>query len=179
MHRRKLLDSLEIYSSLYEEEADLIKRFNVFLEENVNCFDRQNSVGHVTGSAWLLCPDYQHVLLTHHKKLNRWLQLGGHSDGEPDTLSVAIREAREESGLAVKALENSIFDIDVHTIPQRKNEPKHLHFDVRFLLQALEKNFVVSAESNDLQWVKIADIPKYTDEESILRMRDKWLKRST
>jgi len=179
MHRRKLLDSLEIYSSLYEEEADLIKRFNVFLEENVNCFDRQNSVGHVTGSAWLLCPDYQHVLLTHHKKLNRWLQLGGHSDGEPDTLSVAMREAREESGLAVKALENSIFDIDVHTIPQRKNEPKHLHFDVRFLLQALEKNFVVSAESNDLQWVKIADIPKYADEESILRMRDKWLKRST
>ena len=179
MHRRKLLDSLEIYSSLYEEEADLIKRFNVFLEENVNCFDRQNSVGHVTGSAWLLCPDYQHVLLTHHKKLNRWLQLGGHSDGEPDTLSVAIREAREESGLAVKALENSIFDIDVHTIPQRKNEPKHLHFDVRFLLQALEKDFVVSSESNDLQWVKIADIPKYTAEESILRMRDKWLKRST
>ena len=179
MHRRKLLDSLEIYSSLYEEEADLIKRFNVFLEENVNCFDRQNSVGHVTGSAWLLCPDYQHVLLTHHKKLNRWLQLGGHSDGESDTLSVAIREAREESGLAVKALENSIFDIDVHTIPQRKNEPKHLHFDVRFLLQALEKNFVVSAESNDLQWVKIEDIPKYTAEESILRMRDKWLKRST
>ena len=179
MHRRKLLDSLEIYSSLYEEEADLIKRFNVFLEENVNCFDRQNSVGHVTGSAWLLCPDYQHVLLTHHKKLNRWLQLGGHSDGESDTLSVAIREAREESGLAVKALENSIFDIDVHSIPQRKNEPKHLHFDVRFLLQALEKNFVVSAESNDLQWVKIEDIPKYTAEESILRMRDKWLKRST
>ena len=179
MHRRKLLDSLEIYSSLYEEEADLIKRFNVFLEENVNCFDRQNRVGHVTGSAWLLCPDYQHVLLTHHKKLNRWLQLGGHSDGEPDTLSVAMREAREESGLLVKALENSIFDIDVHTIPQRKNEPKHLHFDVRFLLQALEKDFVVSTESNDLRWVKIADIPKYTVEESILRMRDKWLKRTT
>ena len=179
MHRRKLLDSLEIYSSLYEEEADLIKRFNVFLEENVTCFDRQNSVGHVTGSAWLLCPDYQHVLLTHHKKLNRWLQLGGHSDGEPDILSVAIREAREESGLLVKALENSIFDIDVHTIPQRKNEPKHLHFDVRFLLQTLEKDFVVSSESNDLQWVKIADIHKYTDEESILRMGDKWLKRST
>ena len=179
MHRRKLLDSLEIYSGLYEEEADLIKRFNVFLEENVNCFDPQNRVGHVTGSAWLLCPDYQHVLLTHHKKLNRWLQLGGHSDGESDTLSVAIREAREESGLAVKALENSIFDVDVHAIPQRKNEPKHLHFDVRFLLQALEKDFVVSSESNDLRWVKIEDIPKYTDEESILRMRDKWLKRST
>ena len=179
MHRRKLLESLEIYSSFYEEEADLIKRFNVFLEGNVNCFDRQNRVGHVTGSAWLLSPDHHHILLTHHKKLNRWLQLGGHSDGESDTLSVAIREAREESGLAVKVLENSIFDIDVHVIPQRKNEPKHLHFDVRFLLQALEKNFVVSAESNDLQWVKIEDIPKYTAEESILRMRDKWLNRST
>ncbi len=175
MHRRKLLDALARYRDRYEEESNLTERFIVFLEENTNCFDRKNSVGHITGSAWLLCPDHHRVLLTHHKKLNRWLQLGGHSDGESDSLEVAIREATEESGLTVRVLDHDIFDIDIHEIPQRKNEPLHLHFDVRFLLEAVDTDFVVSAESNDLQWVKITDIYQYSDEESILRMRDKWL----
>ena len=177
MHRRKLLDSLKIYRNHHEEESDLIERFIVFLEENVNCFDRQNSIGHVTGSAWLLRPDHHCVLLTHHKKLNRWLQLGGHSDGESDTLRVAIREATEESGLTVRPLDKAIFDIDIHEIPERENEPTHLHFDVRFLLETAGTDFVVSLESNDLQWVKITDIDQYTDEGSMLRMRDKWLNR--
>jgi len=175
MHRRKLLDSLKIYRNHHREESDLIERFTVFLEENVNCFDRQNKIGHVTGSAWLLHPDHNCVLLTHHKKLNRWLQLGGHSDGESDTLSVAIREATEESGLTVRPMEKAIFDIDVHEIPRRENEPAHLHFDVRFLLEAADTDFVVSHESNDLRWVKITEIDRYTDEGSVLRMRDKWL----
>ena len=71
------------------------------------------------------------VLLAHHRKLGRWLQPGGHSDGDPDTLAVALREAREESGLDVQALDDAIFDLDLHRIPARDREPAHLHFDVR------------------------------------------------
>ena len=73
------------------------------------------------------------VLLAHHRELKRWLQPGGHSDGDPDTLPVALREAREESGLDVRALDNAVFDIDVHGIPARGGEPAHLYFDVRFV----------------------------------------------
>ena len=105
-----------------------------------------------------------------------WLQLGGHSDGEPDTPEVALREAREESGLAVQLLDPQIFDLDVHEIPARKADPAHYHFDVRYQIQAASEAFQVSAESLALAWVKIDDLERYTAEESILRMRKKWLK---
>jgi 8-oxo-dGTP pyrophosphatase MutT (NUDIX family) len=103
-----------------------------------------------------------------------WLQLGGHSDGETDTAAVAKREALEESGLPVSLISDEIFDIDVHEIPARKDDPAHEHFDIRYMLQAQHNDFVVSAESIDLAWVSIEQLESYTDEESILRMRRKW-----
>ena len=87
---------------------------------------------------------------------------------------MAVREASEESGLHVMVLDSSIFDLDIHEIPERKHEAAHLHFDVRFVLRATDVNFVVSPESHDLRWVNIEDIEKYTKEGSILRMRDKY-----
>ena len=102
------------------------------------------------------------------------LQLGGHSDGEMDTVGVAKREALEESGLPVKVLSDQIFDIDIHKIPSRKDDPAHEHFDIRFMLQAQRDDFVVSAESVELAWVLIEQLESYTNEELILRMRRKW-----
>jgi 8-oxo-dGTP pyrophosphatase MutT (NUDIX family) len=103
-----------------------------------------------------------------------WLQLGGHSDGESNTQQVALREAREESGLAVELLDTQIFDLDVHEIPARKTDPAHYHFDVRYQIQAASDQFQVSEESLALAWVKIDELERYTEEESILRMRKKW-----
>jgi 8-oxo-dGTP pyrophosphatase MutT (NUDIX family) len=103
-----------------------------------------------------------------------WLQLGGHSDGDPDTAAVAKREAEEESGLPVTLVSSEIFDIDVHAIPASKEDPQHEHFDVRFQLLAQREDFVVSAESIDLAWVPLNALQQYTDEESILRMQRKW-----
>ena len=117
------------------------------------------------------------------KKLNKWLQLGGHSDGDANTASVALREAEEESGLDVllgfnreeQIMCTDIFDIDVHEIPARKNDPAHYHFDIRFVVQSVNhENYQVSDESHDLAWVKIAEIESYTRETSILRMKQKW-----
>jgi 8-oxo-dGTP pyrophosphatase MutT (NUDIX family) len=115
------------------------------------------------------------VLLTHHRKLGRWLQLGGHSDGDPDTLGVAQTEASEESGLCVRPLSEAVFDLDVHEIPARKGDPAHWHFDVRFALQVTgSEDFRVSGESLDLAWVPIDRLGEYTDEASMLRMARKW-----
>ena len=107
----------------------------------------------------------------------RWLQPGGHSDGDPDTLAVALREAREESGLDLRALDDAIFDIDVHGIPARGREPAHFHFDVRFLVQAEHDRFKVSDESHALPWVPAVGLNALTDEESVLRMARKWVVR--
>lgn len=177
MHRRKLLEGLRVYLRANPDELELVDRFYSFINENVDCFDRNNLEGHVTGSAWLVSPDGRQALLTHHKKLGRWLQLGGHSDGEPDTLSVSQREAEEESGLKVQPLGESIFDIDIHEIPARGGELAHLHFDVRFLFRARDLKFVVSSESHDLRWVDLLNIEQFSNEWSVIRMRDKCLKK--
>lgn len=137
-----------------------------------DCFDD----GHVTGSALVLNRRRDAALMTHHAKLGRWLQLGGHCDGDSDALAVACREAEEESGLAVVPLSKTALDIDIHTIPARGDEPRHFHYDVRFLLQAREsEEFVATAESLSLAWVPLDRMRMYTDEESVLRLVRKFL----
>src|SRR3569832_2721477 len=100
MHRRPLLDQLARYEPYDEDERAMYARLRRFVAQEPRCFARTLQVGHVTGSAWLVDHAHTHVLLTHHRKLDRWLQLSGHADGEADVQSVALREAREESGLA-------------------------------------------------------------------------------
>jgi 8-oxo-dGTP pyrophosphatase MutT (NUDIX family) len=175
MHREPLLVLLADYGRRFPTEAPGVERFRAFVDANERCFERDLWAGHVTGSAWVVDGARNAVLLTHHRKLGRWLQLGGHSDGVPDPLAVALTEAREESGLAVAALSPLVFDLDIHEIPARKQDPAHHHFDVRFALTVTDgETFRVSRESLDLAWVPIARLADYTDEESMLRMARKW-----
>jgi len=175
MHRRKLFSLLDRYAQSHRDEADNTRRFIDFVVAHQRCFDNDLWAGHVTGSAWLTDTSGMRVLLTHHRKLGRWFQLGGHSDGDPDIVAVATREAEEESGLEVTLLDDGIFDLDIHGIPARKNDPAHFHFDVRFLFQAKADAFRISAESNELSWVPVVDIARYSDDASMLRMQKKWL----
>jgi 8-oxo-dGTP pyrophosphatase MutT (NUDIX family) len=175
MHRHRLLSLLDDYARRHPDEAATTAWFVDFVTANPRCFERDLWYGHITGSAWLVDAAGERVLLTHHRKLGRWLQLGGHSDGDPCTLDVAMREAAEESGLAVRPLADTVFDLDVHEIPARKADPAHWHFDVRFALQVVgEEAFRVSGESLDLAWVPIDRLDEYTDEASMLRMARKW-----
>ena len=174
MHRRNLLTDLYHYRERHPQESSMVTRFIDFVEDEPRCFERDCWRGHVTGSAWLVDPAGESLLLTHHKKLNMWLQLGGHSDGDPNTPQVALREAQEESGCAVELLREEIFDVDIHEIPARKSDPAHFHFDVRYAIAAKTREFMVSDESMALAWVPIERLETYTEEESILRMRRKW-----
>lgn len=153
-------------------------RFIAFVESEPECFERSLSFGHITGSAWVVNGDGSEVLLTHHAKLDRWLQLGGHADGEGDVLAVAVKEAEEESGLKkFVQVGEGIFDIDIHPIPARKNEPEHIHYDVRYVLRPVDSLvFTVSDESHDLRWVKTEEVKGLTTEESMMRMVEKWLR---
>jgi 8-oxo-dGTP pyrophosphatase MutT (NUDIX family) len=159
------------------DESGLVPRYLELLLRSPDCAKRDHFVpGHLTGSAWVVNRGGDKVLLLHHGKLNRWLQPGGHADGEFDLASVALREVQEESGLSTLALFHPrIFDVDIHEIPPHKGEPAHLHFDVRFVVQADESEpLVLSEESNALAWVELSKLPKFTHEESVLRMRRRW-----
>lgn len=179
MHRQALLDLLDRYAARHPEEAGTTDSFRRFVASHPDCFERRLAAGHVTGSAWILDREERRVLLTHHRKLDRWLQPGGHADGDPDVVAVALREAFEETGLdALDCLDREIFDLDIHEIPARSAEPTHLHYDVRFLLRdGGDGAYLVSDESHDLAWVELAELETYTTEDSMRRMRDKSLRR--
>jgi 8-oxo-dGTP pyrophosphatase MutT (NUDIX family) len=175
MHAAGVIDLLAAYQARHPEEAATVARFDAFVRGEPRCFERDCWSGHVTGSAWLVDATGARVLLTHHKKLDRWLQLGGHSDGDDNPLRVAYREAEEESGLRVTPVSRELFDVDIHAIPARNADPAHYHFDLRFALRVFgDEGFSVSSESRALAWVTIDELARYTSEPSMLRMARKW-----
>lgn len=180
MHeRRPLARLLEDYRQRHPEEEAVVRAFEALLPDPGPVFERSRLAGHYTGSAWVVSGDGGRVLLTHHRKLGRWLQLGGHADGDADLARVALREAGEESGLADLVPEPHIFDLDRHAIPARGSEPEHWHYDVRFVVRATgSEAFAVNEESLALAWRPITEIAADpAADESMRRMATKWLSR--
>ena len=169
--REKLIQILSAYDTA-QAGHEVAQQILAFIHEHPDAAARSNLYGHLTGSAWVVNRARDKVLLLHHKKLNRWMQLGGHADGEFDLLSVALREAREESGLSrIETVSGAVFDVDIHEIPAWKDVPRHFHFDVRFLLCGDDSETPIqNDESNGVAWVPLHDIAAYTEEESVLRM---------
>jgi 8-oxo-dGTP pyrophosphatase MutT (NUDIX family) len=174
-----LRTALAGYGLQWPEEGEAAAQFLELLGDGEDPFERARLAGHFTASAWLVDRSGTRVLLTHHRKLDRWLQLGGHADGDRDLSRVALREAEEESGLRGLTVEPAMFDIDRHWIPERGDVPGHWHYDVRYVVRAGDQeDYVVSEESHDLAWREIAQIA--TDpasDESMRRMAGKWLRR--
>lgn len=175
MHRKSIIDLLKNYSLRHPTENIVCEAFIDFVNQHQDCFERSLLIGHVTGSAWIIDVAKKSALLTHHRKLDVWFQLGGHADGDSDIFAVALKEAQEESGLEkLRPLSDQIFDIDIHIIPEHKGVPAHEHFDVRFIFSAdSEEQLIVSAESKDLAWIPLAEMHKVTSEPSIQRMVEK------
>lgn len=175
MKRNLFLSLLESYSPLCAHQRQSKELFTDFVVRHENCFERTLEMGHITGSAWVLDPDKTHVLLTHHRKLDAWFQLGGHSDGNPDPEAVARQEALEEGGANDLTLAcQGIFDLDRHRIPEHKSTPAHWHYDVRFAFLSEERfDPAVSEESHDVKWVPLTELESFTQEESMLRMRER------
>ena len=174
--RQNLLRQLRDYQSPYDIEMAFKERFIVLLENHEDCFERSLLKGHITGSAWIVDESMNYAFMTHHAKLNKWLQPGGHADGDENVARVALKEALEESGMqGLKLYSPELFDLDIHIIPERKGIPEHEHYDIRFIIQ-VDKNtpFQVSEESNELAWIRLERLKTETDEnESILRMVEK------
>jgi 8-oxo-dGTP pyrophosphatase MutT (NUDIX family) len=200
MHRRELDAALAEYPGIWlsdtarhasfdaREERDILARFRAFVAATPDCFDRSSPEGHITGSALVTSPSLDQVLLTLHGKLGLWLQLGGHSDGDPRPDAVARREVEEESGIRDLAFLDAVallghgpgrrpvlpFDFDAHLIPARKGEPAHVHYDVRFLIVAdRAAPLVITNESKDLKWFTLEEARRVTAERSMRRQFDK------
>ena len=181
-----LISSLHAHALRFPEEQKYADQMIAFLTKNQekSFHNYLWEDGHITGSMLIVNIDFTKVLLMFHKKLQRWLQFGGHSDDSPDVLATAIREFHEESGIVeepeIFVYHESdtipIFAIDIHEIPaDAKWRPEHRHYDVRFLgiisdTVSLDRQI---AEVDDIRWFDIEWIEKYIEEENLLRMIEK------
>jgi 8-oxo-dGTP pyrophosphatase MutT (NUDIX family) len=154
----QLADILARFVPADPTEARHLAHIRSFVARHPHPFDRAIAEGHLTASAFVVSQDGARVLLLHHRKLDRWLQPGGHADpGEESGEATALREAREETGLLALAIHPDAprpLDVDVHRIPARGAEPEHDHLDLRYLVcepgqAALVRN---AQETNDLRW---------------------------
>jgi len=188
------LQELELYGETWAsgtsldaaEQRKVLETFTEFTKNEPGCFERTTISGHITGSAVIVNEDMKQILLTHHRKLNEWLQLGGHADGDPMPSRVALREGEEESGL--KDLQfvsyGSVFgkpetsslllDLDVHWIPPHKNDAGHYHYDARYLLSTKNGAAIqITEESKDLKWFPLEAAYAMTKQWSMHRLFDK------
>ncbi|WP_154856656.1 NUDIX hydrolase [Cyclobacterium xiamenense] len=175
MDSKLLREYIRNYKTPFEEEMAMIPDFLELLADPM-AFSRDRKEGHFTASAWIVNRRRTHTLLTLHRKLEKWLQLGGHADDNQNLLEVAMNEAREESGLtSLRLVDRFIFDLDVHLIPANAVDAQHFHYDVRFLIEAeMDEPLLISPESKDLAWVGFdmtAELVGYNA--SILRMLEK------
>ena len=177
MHRKELLNLLRQHQTRFMDEAGYVQRATGYIEEHEDCFYRELWPVHVTGSAWVISPDRNRVLMMHHKKHDQWFQPGGHADGDADIVRVALRETSEETGMdlsQVKLLGLNVFDVDIHSIPAMGNEPRHHHIDIRFLVE-IDDSVPVPGndESHQLLWVSLHEVTRYNNNRSTYRMLEK------
>jgi 8-oxo-dGTP pyrophosphatase MutT (NUDIX family) len=173
-------DDLAEYARRWPGEREVVTLFAGLLGDARDPFRRERLAGHFTASCWLVDRAGIRTLLTHHKKLGLWLQLGGHADGERDLRVAALKEAEEESGLRDLRVEGGIFDLDRHWIPEHEGVPAHWHYDVRYVVRAGEdESYVVGEESHDLAWRDVAALAADEGADaSVRRMARKWLARA-
>ncbi len=159
-----------------QEEVGFRQLMVELLDSGVDCFSRVCFPAHFTGSALVVSADGGQALLHHHRKLGRWMQFGGHCDAGESVLQGALRETYEESGIEGLILASAKpFDLDIHEIPARADQPAHWHYDVRYVLIAPEAAVPrVSEESNELRWFTPAEMEALELDGGSRRLLKKW-----
>ena len=189
MNEEQLKFNKQIKKDLQAEVANYIdqypneaapQRVLKFLREEINLFGRDSKIGHITCSSWVLNYERTHALLVYHRHLNRWIQPGGHVEPFEKPRQGALREAMEESGISdLRLLDQKLFHVSIMNFPKGKDGPSHLHFDLRYLIQAPKAASLSAPEEvGGAKWVPLNRLEEYSEEETILMMAEKtekWL----
>ena len=167
----KIIEEIKKYRPCNAQEQRDQALILDFLEKNGDAFLRSNLLAHMTASSWIVNPERTKTLMVYHNLYDSWSWTGGHADGETDLLSVALREAREETGIAhVRPLSPEIFALEVLTVDghEKRGEyvPSHLHMNVTYLLEAEESDtlHVCREENSGVAWFTLEEALKASTE---------------
>ena len=171
--RQELVNQIENYKSFNEQEEMDRQLILNWIKNNDNAFSRENTVAHMTASAWVVNKDRSQVLMVYHNIYNSWSWLGGHADGETDLLQVAIREVKEEAGISnVWPVSEEIFSLESLTVDGHVKKGRyvssHLHLNVTYLLEADSEEAVsIKADENSgVDW--------FSQEEALKKSTEPW-----
>ena len=181
----KLYEELCAYTPCnLQEEADR-KVMMRYIKEFPNVYTRDNVYGHITSSPWIINADASKVLMIYHNIYNSWGWCGGHADGDPDLFAVALREAKEESGIReLTPFSQNILALDILPVPAhiKRGKPvkEHEHLNVTYLFIApTDQTLTIKADENSaVAWIPIADLPKVVSEARMLPVYEKLIARS-
>lgn len=171
-----LCQELADYRPFDADEAVAVQSTLKFLKDESAPFSRATLDGHVTASAWIIDRTCEHVLLVRHSKLGRWLQPGGHIEPcDHNPFQAALREAYEETGVSFESTTGqSLFDVDVHQIPARGDEPAHWHYDLRyFFFSPARPDEKLPIAEEVTSWHRVADLSQITSDSALLRLARK------
>ena len=173
MNRQELLNQIEHYTTFNEQEETDKQLILNWIRNNTNAFSRENTVAHMTASAWVVNQDKSKILMVYHNIYNSWSWLGGHADGETDLLAVALREVKEEAGIShVSPVSEEIFSLESLTVDGHVKKGKyvssHLHLNVTYLLEANSEEAVsIKADEN-------SGVAWFSPEEALKKSTEPW-----
>lgn len=171
-HADELTRQLMEYTPYNEQEArdrDAIVAF--VATAGVDPYSRDNLTAHLTASSWILNREHTKVLMVYHNLYDSWSWTGGHADGDRDLLHVAVKEAREETGVEhIRPIKSEIFSVECLTVDGHEKRgqyvPSHIHMNVTYLLEADEKDtlHICEGENSGVRWFAIDDAPRESSE---------------
>ncbi|MBQ8815055.1 MAG: NUDIX hydrolase [Lachnospiraceae bacterium] len=166
-----LMDELKKYVPINDQETADLSRMLAFFAHGETPFHRTNTTAHFTASAWIVNPARTKVLMVYHNIYNSWSWTGGHADGEEDLLAVALREAREETGIEhIRPVSDEPFSLEILTVNGHEKRGKyvssHLHYNVTYLMEAEESDELRMKpdENSGVAWFTFEDALKASTE---------------
>jgi len=181
----KYIQDIKNYIPVNEQESKDKEIIVDFINKNEDVLTRENEVAHLTSSGFIVNKNRDKVLMIHHNIYNSWGWTGGHADGDSDLLEVAIKEAKEETGITnVRPIIDDICCIDILTVKGHIKKGKyvapHLHLSVAYVLEAdeTEEVKVKEDENSGVKWVEIDKVLELTNEEHMKDVYSKLINKS-